>query len=102
MEKWEDEGRATPLRDRPESWPELAPVWELFHELHRTRRAGFAGAEALGLGDIEALMRMRGVPDGDRADLLDGVLALDAEWLSWARERQSKERDTRPKGAARG
>lgn len=77
-------------------------MWGLFHELHRGRRSGFAGPEALVLADIEALMRMRGVPEADRGELLDGVLALDGEWLAWARGRAAADRESRAKVPARG
>jgi len=74
-----------PARDeKPELWPEnLLPV-TVFGRLIMQRQIGM-GASAIPVPVIESWARIYEIDDV--ADLVEKIVAMDAEYLEWAREK---------------
>jgi hypothetical protein len=82
--------------DRPELWPEnLLPV-TVFGRLVMQRQIGM-GASAIPIPVIESWARVHDVED--IAGLVDKIVAMDAEYLNWAQEKQERQKteQERPK-----
>lgn len=79
------------LGPRPLLFDDLAWVWDAFGVLTRTRKVdGMAGPQPIGVLEIDAYVRLRGL-DGDDADeLLDLVLGLDRVFMAWVSEQRAK------------
>ena len=60
---------------------------ELFQVLHGNRPVGGFGACPLQIADICAYLEMHGFSHEDTLELFQLILALDAEWLDWARSK---------------
>jgi hypothetical protein len=73
------------IKNRPSVSGWELEVWRAFHLLHAQRQVGFAPSP-IALSDIRALLEVYAVADDMRAELVELVLSLDSEWLSWARE----------------
>ena len=83
-------GKPTPALDsQPELFEDLADVWELFWQLHRSRQCGF-GPCPLSVVDIRAALDLYAV--ADKVESYELLVAMDQEWLQWADEQSHKER----------
>lgn len=66
------------------AWAQNA--WQAFLVLHTQRTVGFAPSP-LSVSDILSLLAAYGVEGSERQELFELILALDSEWLAWARAR---------------
>lgn len=71
-------------------------VWNAFNELHRVRQCGF-GINAIAYNDIEAWLNIHNIYDQDeRLYYYNVIIQVDSEFVSWAREREERERKSKP------
>ena len=76
-----------PLRDRPELFEDLYPIWEAFWFLHPSRQIGM-DVGAIALQDIISYWKMVGVEG--RSELMERVAlvrAMDNTFLEYARNK---------------
>jgi hypothetical protein len=90
LQKRAEAGKPAPaLENRPELYEDLADVWDLFWQLHRSRQCGF-GACPLSVMDIRAALELYAV--ADKVEFYELIVTMDQEWLKWADEQSHKER----------
>lgn len=79
------------LLSRPKLRAELKPYLDAFNSLSRARQFTEAGILPLQISEIEAYLRIKGVPQG-QAQLrwLRFIQALDGVHVKWYFDRQSK------------
>jgi len=76
--------------------PYFQDVWNAFNELHRVRQVGF-GVGAIAYSDIEAWLNLHNILEYDeRLYYFDVIIRVDAEFVTWAREKESQERKKKP------
>lgn len=68
----------------PECPPELSPLLGAFELLSRQRQTGFSGPQPIAVSD--ALAYLEAIPISSPAYFLALLSAMDAAFLSWARE----------------
>lgn len=99
LEQRAGRGLPTPLDEEPELLPGLEVFWNAWNSLHSMRPCGF-GPAPLPLADIAAYLELRSIRDPDlKADYLELLLAMDATWLGWARNKVELERENKRKKA---
>lgn len=75
------------LKNRPELFEDLTPVWNAFAGLHMTRPSGF-GPCAVPMESIRVWLDLHEIHDlDDRVEFLELIQAMDAAWLAWANEK---------------
>ena len=88
LEKRAAAGKPTPaLENRPYVYEDLADVWQLFWQLHRSRQCGF-GPSPLSVTDITACLELYAVIG--KVECYELIVSMDQEWLKWADEQNSK------------
>ena len=86
LQKRFDAGKRTSaLENRPELYADLADIWNMFWQLHRSRQCGF-GPNALSVNDIISLLELYEVIE--KIESYELIVAMDNEWLSWASEKE--------------
>ncbi len=71
-------------------------MFEAFSVLARTRKVdGMTGPQPIGVLEIDAYARLRGLDGDDAEELLELVLALDAQYLERVAESREKSREQR-------
>lgn len=83
------EGRGVdPYSTRPDLDPGLAHVWQGFWQLSAGRMSGDLGVQPIRTEAIAAWLEIHGHRGlAERAELLELILALDADFMAWARGR---------------
>ena len=75
---------------------DLLWIWQAFAILSRSRRVdGMAGLQPISVLEIDAYARLRGIRGDDAEELLELVLAMDAELLKRVNERRERAQEKR-------
>lgn len=74
--------------DEFEIWPDNWLPVEVFISMGTQWRVGAGGATGLDYGVLSDVMRLRGVPDADHAELFDWVRLMEGEALGIMREKK--------------
>lgn len=74
--------------DEFEIWPDNWLPVEVFISMGTQWRTGMGGATGLDYGVLPDVMRLRGVPKADRAEVFDWVRLMEGEALSQMREKR--------------
>jgi len=91
----EERGERSPSWDnRPRLWADSLLPMHMFQVLHGNRAVNGFGACPLQIADITALLGMYDFDSETRIELFQLVLALDAEWLDWARSKSTSHGNT--------
>lgn len=68
--------------NRPDLFPDVRWIWDLFDILNRQRQVGANGPQPLSISDISSLLSLKGVENSDDVDMLLNVLPhLDGVYL---------------------
>lgn len=88
LEQRKAAGKPAPaLEQRPVLYEDLADVWGLFWQLHRSRQYAF-GANPLAVTDIRAALELYAL--ADPLECYELIVAMDQEWLRWESEQRDK------------
>ena len=72
--------------DEFEVWPDNWQALDVFMSMGTQWRVGASGATGLDYGVLPDVMRLRGVPKADRAEVFDWVRLMEGEALGQMRE----------------
>jgi len=97
LEKLKNKGVSVSALDkRPDIDSSVVIIWEAFNTLHTTRNMSGMQPTAITITDILAWLEINYIFDLElRSDILNLIVAMDAEWLSWALK-QSKSKKEKP------
>jgi hypothetical protein len=72
--------------DEFDIWPDNWKIVDVFMSMGTQWRTGMNGPTGLDYGVLPDVMRLRGVPKADRAEVFDCIMLMEAEALSQMRE----------------
>ncbi|MNP53219.1 hypothetical protein D3C76_1476760 [compost metagenome] len=73
--------------DEFEVWPDNWQALGVFMSMGTQWRTGMTGATGLDYGVLPDVMRLRGVPKADRAEVFDWIMLMEREALGQMREK---------------